>query len=216
MQISNARVLCVCCCVRYVCVSCNCCQANRLSHLSGHLFIYTLPAYLVNHFTICHLSVCMSNSTSVRVAQCLNIHMYICIYIGTRLRPSHSLPGVSCNRLLCINIDDLRLRSAPSTRFVVASNLQKQTHTYTYAHSWSTYLQQIQFIWATCVRLLVPAAVGITHTTEAIVITSIAHRQIDLLDAMICGNIERFTCLTDAHHLYRFVRCHIEDVKQFR
>lgn len=80
----------------------------------------------------------------------------------------------------------------------------------------SAYLQQIQFVWAACVRLLVPAAVGITHTAEAIVITSIAHRQIDLFDAMICGNIERFTCLAETHHLYRFVRCHIEDVKQFR
>lgn len=80
----------------------------------------------------------------------------------------------------------------------------------------AAHLQQIQFIWAAGIRLLVPAAIGITHTTEAIVITSIAHRQIDLLDAMICGNIERFTCLTETHHLYRFFWCHIEDVKQFR
>lgn len=51
-------------------------------------------------------------------------------------------------------------------------------------------LQQTQLVGTTRIHLLVPAAIGIGHTTEAAVIASGTHGQIDLLDLMICGQVQ--------------------------
>lgn len=78
------------------------------------------------------------------------------------------------------------------------------------------YLQQSQFVWPTNVRVLVPAAVRILNATEAAVVATIAHGQIDLLDAMVRGNIQWLAVLADLHHLDRLVYGHLEDVQQLR
>lgn len=64
------------------------------------------------------------------------------------------------------------------------------------------------------VRVLVPAAVRILDAAEAAVVAPRAHGQIDLLDAMVGGHVQRFAQLANLHHLDRLVGGHLEDVQQ--
>lgn len=78
----------------------------------------------------------------------------------------------------------------------------------------SSHLQQIQLVGPARVGVLVPTAVRITDAAEAVVVTAIAHGQIDLLDAMIGANVEALTCLADFHHLDGLIGRNLEDIQQ--
>lgn len=75
------------------------------------------------------------------------------------------------------------------------------------------YLKQTQFVRPANVGVLVPATIRIFHTTEATVVPSIAHRQIDLFDTIVRGHIQWFSRLTYFHYLNRFIRCDLEYVQ---
>lgn len=76
------------------------------------------------------------------------------------------------------------------------------------------YLQQTQLIWFTCSSILVPATIGICHTTETGVITSGTHCQIDLFNRIIRRQIQGSCFLAYTHFPNRFIVCHLKDIQQ--
>lgn len=76
------------------------------------------------------------------------------------------------------------------------------------------YLKGAQRVRLADVGVLVPAAVRILDAAEAAVVAPAAHGQIDLLDAMVGGHVQRFAQLANLHHLDRLVGGHLEDVQQ--
>lgn len=76
------------------------------------------------------------------------------------------------------------------------------------------YLKRAERVRLADVRVLVPAAVRVLDAAEAAVVAPVAHGQIDLLDAMVGGDVQRFAQLANLHHLDRLVGGDLKDVQQ--
>jgi len=72
------------------------------------------------------------------------------------------------------------------------------------------------FVRFTRVCILIPSAIWIVDTSQAVVISPSAHHQIDLLYSMIRRYVESLMLLRDLHRLYRLARCDIENIQQDR
>lgn len=62
------------------------------------------------------------------------------------------------------------------------------------------------------VGVLVPSAIRIMNASKTIVVSSGAHNEINLLDAMIGSDVELLVFLGYLHGLYWFTGCNVKDV----
>lgn len=79
---------------------------------------------------------------------------------------------------------------------------------------YNTNLKQEWLIRTTGISIFVPSTIRISDTPEAVIVSPVAHSQIDLFDAVVCGNIQRFPGLANLHDLNSFVLGDFKDVQQ--
>lgn len=77
-----------------------------------------------------------------------------------------------------------------------------------------SYLKQSQLVRFTRAGILIPSAVRILDAPVATVVPSVAHGQVDLLDPVIGGHVQRLPRLANLHHLDRLVLSNFEDIQQ--
>lgn len=77
-----------------------------------------------------------------------------------------------------------------------------------------SYLKQSQLVRFARAGVLIPSAVRILDAPVATIVPSVAHGQVDLLDTVIGGHVQRLPRLANLHHLDRLVLSNFEDIQQ--